>query len=186
MAEGRSKDCNKFCGAWRRAWRRRRRGPACSRTGAPGVPIAPGITRGRLSAATRRSARRVSAPPSCLGRARSSRQRGSRPRAAGPIRPVHAVQPVCPGSPHPEEDRGRDDLEFPGNLPEGCPPTNQRHHFPATLLSPVFLAMAVTLREWLTAMLPHRYCSTIADTWPLIGKGPPLSPLEAAKAPVVG
>ena len=89
-----------------------------------------------------------------LHRARGPIARGT--RAAGPVRPVHAVQPFCPGSPSPEEDRGRDDLEFPGSLPEGRPATNQRHHFPTTLLSLVFLAMAVSLREWLTAMLLTR------------------------------
>lgn len=59
-------------------------------------------------------------------------------RAAGSVRPVHAVQPSCPGSPSPEEDRGRDDLEFPGNLSEGRPAPNHRHHSSTTSLSSGF------------------------------------------------
>lgn len=44
-------------------------------------------------------------------------------------------------------------MEFLGDLPEGGPAANHRHDFPTAALNPVFFAMAVSLREWLTAML---------------------------------
>jgi hypothetical protein len=87
-----------------------------SRTTAPGFTIAPVITRGRPTAATRMSARHVSAPPRCLGRSRASRRPAPRPRLAGqsdsrlvaegkPLSPLDAAKAAALGytaSPNPK------------------------------------------------------------------------------------
>jgi len=74
-------------------------------------------------------------------------------RAPGAIRPVHAVQALRPGPLDPGLDRGKGYPKLRGDLPHRDPATHSRHDLVATLLNPVFLAMAVSLLTGLTAIL---------------------------------
>lgn len=74
-------------------------------------------------------------------------------RAAGSVRPVHAIQALRPGPPDPEEDRRSSDPQGRGDMPTREPATKSRHHFPTTLLTPLCFAMAVSLLNGLTAIL---------------------------------